>query len=178
MLLSNTNIKNLYAPSNLVFSYGSGRLKLDSNGGYIAGIEIHFEGNINYSFQPVVNKNTISGVGSNKILIVNMTEVILQGELMHYKGFFKITKVIVSDAKGKQVGASVDFRNAKNKPEDMHSNPEDMDIKPEKMNKGYFYGRYKTKKKSVILKKQGKTKKRGQVRGPVSNVSTSSDDDY
>lgn len=177
MIFSNTNIKNAAKPLNIVFNYGSGRLVLDSNGGYIAGIEIHFEGSVNYSFQSIVENNTIHGLNNNKIIIANITDAILQGELMHYKGYFKIKKVIVCNAEGKQVGASINFQNAKNVSENININPEDMDIEPEKMNKGYFYGKYRTKKKSLILKKQGKSKSKSKVAGPVSNVRSTSGDD-
>ena len=177
MIYSNTNIKNIAKPSNVIFDYGSGRLVLESNGGYISGIEIHYEGSINHSFQPIVENNTIHGVGNNKIIIANLTDVVLKGELMHYKGYFKITNIIVCDANGKQVGASVYFQNATNKPEEMNMNPEDMNIEPEKMNKGYFYGKYRTKKKTIVLKKQGKSKQKSKISGPVSNVGLTSGDE-
>jgi hypothetical protein len=174
MILTRTDIKQIKKPANVVLNYGYGRLIIESNGGFIAGLEIQYEGNINYAFTNELTKNTIADVGNNKILILNLTDYIIQGEIMHYKGYFKINSCIVVDANAKQIGSSLNFQRAKNKPEDMDIEPEAMDIEPEKMNKGYYFGKFRNKNKALVLKKQGKTQQRGQVTGPVTNINQTS----
>ena len=179
MILSNSKIKDLTGPKNITFNYGSGRLTLDSNGGYIAGIEIHFEGKIDIVFMVDVSKNAICEKGNDKIIILNLTDHILQGEILHYKGYFKIKNIIVSNSQGKQVGAALRFNKIKNKAENLDMYPEEMDMDPAKMKKGFFYGKYRTKNKAKILKKQGKTKRGGASKATTKQgSSTSGPGDY
>ena len=172
------NKNELKSPRDIQLTYGDGRININSNGGYIAGIQIKFNGAINSIFNKDLQDNTLCETGESGIVIINLTEYIIQGDILHYKGYLNIDSVIVSDKNAKQIACNVVFLNAQNKPENLNSNPEDLDIEPQNMNKGYFYGKYRTKNKNTILAKQGKKRRVTKSSSAAQDSTKSSNDTY
>ena len=157
MILVNNKL-SLTDLNNITLTYGSGRVIIDGGGGYISGIEVHYTGSISLAFVGGVAEHAICEMGNNKIIIINLTDKIIDGEILHYKGTFKIDSVIVANKQAKQVGARVEFTNSRNYPESLNVLPESFDVYPEDLNRGYFYGKYRRKNKNAILSKQKRPK--------------------
>ena len=129
--------------------YGAG--VLSAEGKNIAGIEINFKGVIEYTVVADLN-STMVKARKNKIVIINLAGKDISGDIIYYKGEFRVTKVIVSDWNAQAIPCTISTSGV-SLPSQIESTSESMTTNVEDMKYGYTVGKKPRKTRRILRKK-------------------------